>query len=290
MACPSAAADHAKLGDKAVGVADYTTAVAEYRAGVQTSPRGELLAKLGSAAIHLKNFREAAEAYRKLGEVDPARAGEAATGLERVARAAQENLDAAAMREALIGLQAIAPDRPTGRIALTLVLSGRLEPAEALSLLPYALAGARDDATVDSLLQLYGEAFRETTACEEAVRIYQTIVRRAGGNTVSRAATQGLAECSFRLGVDAQGLNQPEIAERWYRNAASADSASDTGREALMGLGDVRLEQGDTVHAAAAYRAAFVRGAADSLGRVAAGKLSALGIGSVTDSTLNREP
>lgn len=288
--CPSAAADHAKLGDKAIGVGDYSTALAEYRAGVQTSPRSDLLAKLGSAALHLKNYREAAEAYRKLGEIDPSRAGEAATGLERVARLAQENLDASAMQEALVGLQAIAPDRPTGRIALTLALSGRLQPAEAIPLLPYALAGARDDATVDSLLTLYGAAFRETTACEDAVRIYRTIARRAGGGPVSSSASQGLAECALRLGMDAQALNQPVIAERWYRNALEADSVSDIGRQALLGLGDVRLEQGDTVNAAAAYRTALLRGSADSLGKVAGGKLESLGGGSVNDSTLNREP
>lgn len=289
VGCPSAAADHAKLGDQAVSEGDYSIAVAEYRAGVQTSPRPELLAKLGSAALRLKNYREAAEAYRRLGEADPSRAGEAATGLERVARAAAAASDHLAGREALLGLQAIAPDRPAGRIALSLAMSGRFDAGDALPLLPYALAGARSDATVDSLLHLYGNALRETTACEEAVGVYQTLLRRTGG-TASMAAA-GLAECALRLGLDAEALNQPEIAERWFRDALGADSLTNLGRQALLGLGNARLNQGDTLQAAVAFRTAIERwGAQDSLGQVASQRLGSLsgGLLPLDDSTMNR--
>lgn len=287
--CPSAAADHAKLGDQAVAENDFNVAVAEYRAGVQASPRPELLAKLGSAALRLKNYREAAEAYRRLGETDPSRAGEAATGLERVARAAAEAHDHLAGREALLGLQAVAPERPAGRIALTLAMSGRFSASDALPLLPYALAGARSDATVDSLLHLYGNALKETTACEEAVRIYQTLLRRTGSTGSTAAA--GLAECAVRLGMDADALGQPEIAERWFRSALKADSLTDLGRQALMGLGYARLSQGDTLSAAVAFRTAVERwGSADSLGQVASQKLGTLSGGyfPLNDSTTNR--
>jgi len=285
VGCPSAAADHAKLGDQAVSEADFNVAVAEYRAGVQASARPELLAKLGNAAFRLKNYREAADAYRRLGESDPSRAGEAATGLERVARTATAAGDYLAGREALLGLQAIAPDRPTGRIALQLALSGRFDAGDALPLVPYALAGARNDATVDSLLLVYGNALRETTACEEAVRIFQAVIRRAG----SGRANQGLAECAIRLGLDAQALNQPQIAERWFREALQADSLTELGRRAMLGLADARLSQGDTLHAAASYRTVVERwGAADSLGEVANGKLGSLA-GSMPDSTLNQD-
>jgi tetratricopeptide (TPR) repeat protein len=289
LGCPSAAADHAKLGDQAVSEGDYNVAVAEYRAGVQTTPRPELLAKLGSAALRLKNYREAAEAYRRLGETDPSRAGEAATGLERVARAAAAANDHLAGREALLGLQAIAPDRPIGRIALSLAMSGSFDAGDALPLLPYALAGARTDATVDSLLRLYGDALRETTACEEAVGVYQTLLRRTGG--AASAAAKGLAECAVRLGMDAEALNQPEIAERWFRDALEADSLTDLGRQALLGLGYARLGQGDTLNAAQAFRTAIERwGSADSLGQIATQRLAALsgGLLPLDDSTMNR--
>ncbi len=287
LGCPSAAADHARLGDQAVSEGDYVVAVAEYRAGVQASPRPELLAKLGNAAIRLKNYREAAEAYRRLGETDPSRVGEAATGLERVARGAAEAGDHLAGREALLGLRAIAPDRPSGRLAVSLALSGRLGAGEALPLLPYALAGAQSDATVDSLLKLYGQALRETTACEDAVRIYQTLVRRSG----SAAGAEGLAECAVQLGMDAEALNQPEIAERWYRDALAADSLSELGRRALFGLAQTRLGQGDTLQAARAFRTVVDRwGTADSLGQSASQRLNALsgGLPPAGDSTMNR--
>lgn len=287
--CPSAAADHAKLGDQAVAEGDYNVAVAEYRAGVQASSRPDLLAKLGAAALRIKNHREAAEAYRRLGETDPSRAGEAATGLERVARAAVAAHDHLAGREALVGLRAIAPDRPSGRIALSLAMSGRFTAADALPLLPYALAGARSDATVDSLLHLYGNALRETTACEEAVRVYQTLLRRTGGTSTN--AARGLAECALRLGMDAESLDQPEIAERWFRDALRADSLTELGRQAFMGLGYARLSQGDTLSAALAYRTVLERwGTADSLGQVASQRFSALsgGLLPLGDSTLNR--
>jgi tetratricopeptide (TPR) repeat protein len=289
LGCPSAAADHAKLGDQAVSEGDYNVAVAEYRAGVQASARPELLAKLGSAALRLKNYREAADVYRRLGETDPSRAGEAATGLERVARAAAAAHDHLAGREALLGLQAIAPERPAGRIALSLAMSGRFTAGDALPLLPYALAGARSDATVDSLLHLYGNALRETTACEEAVRVYQTLLRRTGGSAMS--AARGLAECAVRLGMDAEALNQPEIAERWFRDALKADSLTDLGRQALLGLGYARLSQGDTLNAALAFRTAVERwGSADSLGQIASQRLADLsgGLLPLDDSTMNR--
>lgn len=289
LGCPAAAADHAKLGDQAVMKGDFTTAVGEYRAGVQASPRPDLLAKLASAAFHLKNFREAADAYRRLGETDPSRAGEAATGLERVARGAQDAFDALALREALLGLKAIAPERPTGRIALSLALSGKMEPGEALPLLPYALAGATNDQQVDSLLLLYGNADRETTACEEAVRIYRTVLRRAGDGTPSPSASDGLGSCAVQLGRDAVQLEQPQIAERWFRMAVEANAPGDLMREALLGLGDARLHQGDSLEAAAAYRRALDQaGAADSLGQSADQKLRQLqSVAVPADTSLN---
>lgn len=268
---------------------DYATAVAEYRAGVQASSRPELLAKLASAAFHLKNFREAAEGYRRLGETDPSRAGEAATGLERVARGAQEAFDALALREALLGLKAIAPERPTGRIALSLALSGRMEPGEALPLIPYALAGAANDQQVDSLLVLYGNANRATTACEEAVRIYRAVLRRTNDGVPSPAASAGLGNCAVQLGRDAVALEQPQIAERWFRMAVEANAPGDLMREALLGLGDARLQQGDSLEAAASYRRALdLAGAADSLGQAADQKLRQLETTAVpADTSLN---
>lgn len=276
-ACPGAAADHSRLGDDAVLQGDYTTAVAEYRAGLQSNARPELYAKLGQAALHLKNYREAAEAYRHLGESDPSRVGEAAAGLERVARAAQQSSDALALREALLALRALTPERPAGRFAVSLALTGRLQPAEALSIMPYALAGATTDRQTDSLLVLFADAQRETTACEEAIRMYQTLIRRAGERSAPEPAVRGLAGCAVRLGLDATDLNQPEIAERWFRTALDAGGGPDLQRQALLGLGDARLDQGDSLEAASLFRRALELGSAsDSLGEAATQRLRRL--------------
>ena len=62
-----------------------------------------------------------------------------------VAQAAQRAGDGVALSEALAALRALAPDRPAGRLAVSVAMAGRLEPPEAMDLLPYALAGAGDE-------------------------------------------------------------------------------------------------------------------------------------------------
>jgi hypothetical protein len=114
-------------------------------------------------------------------------------------------------------------------------------------------------------------------------------MRRSGGSAGD--AARGLAECAVRLGMDAEALNQPEIAEGWFRSALAADSLTPLGQRALFGLADARLSQGDTVQAALAFRTLVERwGGADSLGQLAGQKLNSLSGGFLPpgDSTLNR--
>lgn len=280
-ACSGSSAGHERLGDDAIAQSDYPLAVAEYQAAAQGSARSRVLAKLGNAALHAGDYRQAVDAYQKLGELDPSRLPEAVSGLERAAQAAQHDGDAVAVRAALVVLRSLAPERPAGRLAVPVALGGQLGPAEAINLIPYALAGAPDDATVDSLLGLYGDAFRRTTACEDAVRIYQAVIRRAGLST-SPAVRDGLAACALQLGEDAETLKEPGIAERWYRTAARADSTSDAGRRALVGLGDARAAQGDSTDAMRIYQQVLdLSGPGDSLGQLATQRLLAVGSGQV---------
>ena len=287
--CVSAAADHERLGDAALAKDDFVTAAAEYRAGVQANARPSVLAKLALTSVHLKNYREAAEVYRRLGEVDPSRAGEAATGLDRVAQAAERAGDAVAIHEALVGLRALAPDRPAGRLAVSVAMAGQLAPVEAMDLLPYALAGARDETTVDSMLLLYGGALRETTACEDAARVYRAVLRR-NPDAPPATAKEGFATCAIRLGQDAGDLNEPAIAERWYRQAWRADSSSVLGRHALLGLADARLAQDDSVEAMDLYQSVMQGSPSDSLGAQAAARLLSLGVGASRAQPNNLEP
>lgn len=279
-ACAPAAADHEKLGDAAVAQGNYDDALLEFRAAVQSSPRPRVFAKLAEAALHTRDYRTGADGFRRLAEADPTRAGEAATGLEMVAEGAARTGDATALEAAVLALQALAPDRPIGRLALPLVLQGTLAPDRELALLPDALAAAGDGGTVDSLLILYAGAYRRTTACEDAVRIYSILQRRTG--SLPASALPGYSACSFQLGSDAQTLNQPENAERWFGLVLRLDSTSTLGRRALVGYADARAAQGDT--AAAVHALQEAAGGQDSIAQRALGRLQTLGMSLPGDS------
>lgn len=284
-ACTSAAADHERLGDRAYDAGDYEAALGQYLAAARTRPKDRILAKLGSVALHTGDYREAADAYSRLAEDDPSRAEEAATGLERVARGAEQAGDMTALREAIATLRAIAPQRATGRYAFQLLRKEKLSSSEALGLLPYAIAAAPDAEAADSLLAVYGSAFQETTACEEAVHAFSAVLRRSQDTVLRIAAGDGLAICALELGREAQAATRAEAAERWYGEAVRVDSASAIGREALIRLGELRVSQGDIFGAALAYQTAIALSESqDSLRAVAVAKLNALGGASPSDS------
>src|SRR5213080_3739590 len=89
LACQPSAADHEELGDRWYGGGAYRDALAEYQLGLKAHPGdADLEAKLGAAALHVGDYATAVNAYIALGEGDRSRAGEAADGLERSARAA----------------------------------------------------------------------------------------------------------------------------------------------------------------------------------------------------------
>src|SRR5207237_1436486 len=76
-------------GDRWYGGGSYRDALAEYQLGLKAHPGdADLEAKLGAAALHVGDYATAVNAYIALGEGDRSRAGEAADGLERTARAA----------------------------------------------------------------------------------------------------------------------------------------------------------------------------------------------------------
>src|SRR5438477_470584 len=120
LAAGCGAGDHERLGDRAYGQTRYPEALAEYRAVLRGKHRPDVWAKVGAAALHAGELRESAEAYLRLADDDPTRGVEAAEGLESVARAAERVGNTDVLREVVTGLQAMSPDRPTGRYALLL--------------------------------------------------------------------------------------------------------------------------------------------------------------------------
>ncbi|HEV8598051.1 MAG TPA: hypothetical protein VGQ69_01675 [Gemmatimonadales bacterium] len=276
--CSPAAADHERLGDRAYREGRYVAAVAEYRAAGRSRGGGRVYAKLGSAALHDRDLTTAIDAYVALKAADPSRAAEAAAGLERAAYFATHGgtPQPAQLAAAVRALRAVAPGRPLGRFGLGLVAG--LDAAEALGALPAALASASDSRSVDSLLLAYGEAQRVTTACEAATHTFGAVVRRSRNAGLRATAAQGIAACALRLGLDALSGEQAELAERWFETALSAAPATPSGWRATIGLGDARMSQGDVLGAAIAYQSVLsAAGVPDTLQKLAAGKLDALG-------------
>ena len=268
-------------GDTAYAEGRYQEALAAYAPMAETAPSPRLWAKVGASALHLGQLREATAAYRALAASDPERADEAAEGLERVILAAERKLDQVVLQEAVEALRAVAPGRPLGRHALSLmqVASGPVEPSDFAA----ALAAATEAGTVDSLLVRQASALGESGDCGGAVPLYRAAMRRAG-RPGSEAAEGGLVQCYLRLG-SALLPSAPDSAEAWFRDAAGVDSTTVLGRVALVGLGDARARQGDLVGAALAYQTALSSGErTDSIAGVAAAKLNALASAAAPDS------
>lgn len=290
-ACGASGTDHERLGDQAAEKGDLPTALAEYQAALTVQPGARLYAKEGAAALRNRSFREAADAYRNMVADDPSRLDEAATGLDLVATAAERAGDATALLAAVSALRDIAPDRLAPRHALALARLGDLDPTQAVWVLPYAIAAAPDAGVADSLLVMYGTALQQTTACDQAMAAFQSVARRSQDRRLLARADSGAAICGLQLGQQALALGQPWAAEKSFLAVIKADSTGPAGRRARLGLGDLRLAEGDVLGAALAYQQVVAAGpAGDSLGTAAAAKLNALGAAAGPADSAARKP
>ena len=267
---------HERLGDQAYAEGRWSDALAEYRALPKDRTSAAALAKTGAAALHAGELRQAAEAYARLAGEDPTRADEAAEGLEGVARAAERAGNSGVLREVVTALDAISPDRPTGRYALLLLQQPGLEESEAAALLPEALAAATTAGGVDSLLSLYGQVLQATEGCGQALIPYRAVLRRSHDSGTRTPAARGVADCAYALGARADSAGRLDDAALWFAESARVDSTTETGRRALLRYGGARLGQGDTLAAAIAFQAVASGGTADSTGRTAASRLASL--------------
>jgi len=249
------AGDHERKGDQAYGEGRYVEAVNEYRTGVSKDPDGRIWAKLGAAALHTGALDVASNAYLRLAAEDPSRAEEAAEGLEAVARSAERDSDFKRLETAVIGLGMIAPNRSIGRFALAVLRHPGADANDLVTVIPAAVAVAPDAETVDSLLWVYAGALRETSGCDQALPVFQAAARRTANATLRTRAEDGEAACSLALGLKAQAAGQPEDAALWFAAAIKIDSSTPVGRRALVGYGDARVREGDTVAAALAFQA-----------------------------------
>jgi tetratricopeptide (TPR) repeat protein len=279
-ACTRSAADHEELGDRAYAAGAYRDALAEYQLGVTAGPTADLLAKCGAAALHTQDYALAAREYSALAEKDRSRAAEAAEGIERVVRAALAANDRAALASALAALQAVAPGRPLGRYARLVVgdATARGDTAAALALLPVAVAAAPDGRSADSLLLVYGMAAARARDCQTAVPVMEGVIRRQRESSVVDGAREGLSMCALFEGQALLDQGKPGDAESWFKRATAPGASLDVTRTAYLGLGDVRLAQGDVASALESYQQAMAGGnPGDSITIRAQQKMNALG-------------
>ena len=281
VACTRSAANHEELGDRAYAAGSYADALAEYQLGRRSNASSApLLAKVGAAAMHTEDYELAADAYRTLAKRDRSRAEEAADGLDRVARAALAANDRTALASALTGLREVAPRRPLGRYVVLAALDAvdRGDTAEANALLPVAAASAVDASRADSLLYVYGMARVRVRDCSTAVRVFEGVVRRQRAPAVVESAREGLGLCALVEGQMALEQGHPADAETWFRRATAPGASPDVVRGAFLGLGDVRLAQGDIAGAIESYQQALAGGTpGDTISQRAHEKLNALG-------------
>jgi tetratricopeptide (TPR) repeat protein len=281
LACSRSAADHEELGDRLYAAGAYTDAAAEYQLGLKAHPGSpDLSAKSAAAALHIGQYGLAIADYVALGQGDRSRAGEAADGLERAVRAALAANDRNAATSGLQGLRIVAPERPLGKYSRLAALdaAARGDTSAALALLPSAVAAAGDARTADSLLFVYGMAAVRARACSTAVLAFEAVIRRQHEPMVADGARAGLGLCALVEGQRLLDGGKPAEAEDWFRRATAPGAPPDVVRGAFLGLGDVKLAQGDVAAALESYQQALAGGSpADSISLRAREKINALG-------------
>ena len=281
LACQPSAADHEELGDRWYASGAYRDALAEFQLGLKVHAEDpDLEAKLGAAALHVGDYGTAVDAYIALGDRDRSRASEAADGLERTARAALAASDHSDAARGLAGLHALAPTRPLGRFARLAALDAaeRGDTAAAMALLPAAAAAAGDPRIADSLLYVYGMVAVRARACSTAVPVFEGVIRRQREPAVGDGAREGLGLCALVEGQRLLAAGKPTEAEDWFRRATAPGAPAAVVRGAFLGLGDVKLAQGDVAGALESYQQALAGGTpGDTLTQRAQEKINALG-------------
>ncbi|UCD24229.1 MAG: tetratricopeptide repeat protein, partial [Gemmatimonadota bacterium] len=276
--CVGAAAEHEALGDRAYAAREYAGALVEYRLYLSRDPGSqEVRAKAAAAALNAGELVVAAEEYIALAiGGDDESTAEAADGLERVVQAAADVGDQAALAAAVEGLRQIAPGRALGRFARQLASGlGEGPPSEEkLLVLFYAAADAPDARAQDSLMYAYATGLRRLGRCEEAIPVYESLMRRGLEPQVVERSRGGLGYCALRLGQNARDQGLPLTAEEWFTLAVTRAGNTEHGRAAWLGLGDVLYGRGDLIGAATAYESALEGGVpGDSISTVAVAKL-----------------
>jgi len=266
-ACVGSATAHERLGDQAYAERRFSDALTEYRLTLVQHPADrDLRAKAAAAALNAGELEAAVEEYMALAADGGERnTSDAAEGLTRVVRAAAESGDQTALAAAVGGLRAVVPGRALGDFAGELALGvAEAPPSEdALSVLLYAAAGAPDARLQDSLMYGYAATLRRLGRCDEAIPVFESVMRRQMERSVLEDTRNALGHCAYTLGERARDENLPLSAEEWYLLAIRRAGSTEFGRRSYLGLGDILFSRGEFVAAAAAFESALLGGDSD---------------------------
>ena len=278
------------MADSAYASGRFDEAYAAY-ASLAQGGGGQLWLKAAAAANGAGRRDLAVAALESFASTSPARRAQAADGLEQVMASAEQARDASGVRAGLAAYRRLAPSRPVGRWVLAVIRLAPIASDEAVDWLPAALAAAGSRTEFDTLLLRYGAALEEAGNCGEALGAYESVIRRRADSARRSAATRGVARCGLALGATALRSNDAIAADRWFTRVAAVDPGSGAGRRALIGLGDARVAQGDTIAAVIAWqRAADAGRSGDSIGVMAARRIrAAAGTNRAGDTTRVRE-
>jgi Tfp pilus assembly protein PilF len=104
------------------------------------------------------------------------------------------------------------------------------------------------------------------------------VIRRQRAPAVVESGREGLGLCALVEGQLALERGRPADAETWFRRATAPGASPDVVRAAFLGLGDVRLAQGDIAAALESYQQALVGGTpGDTIAQRAQEKINSLG-------------
>ena len=153
------------------------------------------------------------------------------------------------------------------------------------------MAAAGSGRTADSLLFVYGMAAVRAHACSTAVPAFESVIRRQREPAIAEGAREGLGLCALIEGQRLLAAGKPADAEDWFRRASAPGSPPDVVRGAFLGLGDVKLAQGDIPDALEIYQQAIAGGTpGDTIAQRAHEKINAVGKADAPSTTPPKSP
>src|SRR5213083_1779274 len=128
-------------------------------------------------------------------------------------------------------------------------------------------------------------------ACSTAVPAFESVIRRQREPAIAEGAREGLGLCALIEGQRLLAAGKPADAEDWFRRASAPGSPPDVVRSAFLGLGDVKLAQGDIPDALENYQQAIAGGTpGDTIAQRAHEKINAVGKADAPSTTPPKSP